>query len=521
MRKRGGERRRIKVLGVSASLRNGRFGKGSDELVEEIAALPDREALNAYLKMQGNVRAQEFIAAGRAEGRPFDAIYANLSKMPRVQGLSNSEVALAAGLWGAIQERVEIDHVGLAQHFPASGPHRDLDLLVRKLKLADAIILSGPVYFGDRGSLAQDFIEFIRNTPELKRHFEGKAYGGIAVGAKRNGGQETTLIYQMVDMSNTGLLCVGNDSETTAQYGGTVVAGDVGTAPADDYGTETSIGTGRRVARVARMIHAGKTARLADRLRVGIWLLQDDKAGTGKRHMMDLLASAGAGAVDYHLLDFTDLASKEIVRCIACDVCPVEMGRDEKYRCIIVKSNDLLKMTHESLVNVDALIVAAYSAIDRAGAISTYQRVIERTRYLRHSDYILSDILVAPLVFSELGSNQNLHIRMMTSMLRHHTIMNHPIIGWLHEGGRLRWEETVRDFRTFLSRARRIRAGWLSTAVQASDKDVYNPVGFVIGSAITGLAAFKEKQSEGLKARQTRRVEAATRRLVRAISPAR
>ena len=47
--------------------------------------------------------------------------------------------------------------------------------------------------------------------------------------AKRNGGQETTLVYQLIDMINLNMLGVGNDSASTSQYGGTVVAGDVGT----------------------------------------------------------------------------------------------------------------------------------------------------------------------------------------------------------------------------------------------------------------------------------------------------
>ncbi len=90
------------------------------------------------------------------------------------------------------------------------------------------IIVSSPVYFGDRGSLVQSLFEFIESDPLLRQDMAGKIYGGLAVGAKRNGGQETTLIYQMLDMLDMGLLAVGNGHETTAQYGGTAKAGDVG-----------------------------------------------------------------------------------------------------------------------------------------------------------------------------------------------------------------------------------------------------------------------------------------------------
>ena len=43
-------------------------------------------------------------------------------------------------------------------------------------------------------------------------------------GAKRNGGQETALIYQLVDFINLGMLGAGNDSQ---RLSGTIVAGDV------------------------------------------------------------------------------------------------------------------------------------------------------------------------------------------------------------------------------------------------------------------------------------------------------
>ena len=73
-------------------------------------------------------------------------------------------------------------------------------LLKAALRRADGILLSTPVYFGDRSSLSQRFIETIRSDAALCRDLAGRIYAGLAVGAKRNGGQETTLIYQMMDM---------------------------------------------------------------------------------------------------------------------------------------------------------------------------------------------------------------------------------------------------------------------------------------------------------------------------------
>ena len=143
---------------------------------------------------------------------------------------------MVCGLWAASQEGCEIDHLSLARHFPPTGKIVHAEEVKKKILDSDAFLISGPVYFGDRGSLVQSFIDFCYQDDEILSHLQGKVYAGISVGAKRNGGQETSLIYQTLDMVNMGMLAVGNDSQTTSQYGGTVVAGDIGKLTDDDYG---------------------------------------------------------------------------------------------------------------------------------------------------------------------------------------------------------------------------------------------------------------------------------------------
>ena len=214
-----------KILGISASLRNGRFGAGSDALINEIKTIKTKEELYDYLGKQSKIRAEDFLAAGKEQGLAFDEIYTNLRKLSGDRGLSNSEASLVASLWGAVQEGAEIDHLPLASHFLPTGKIRNADLLKQKVLQSDGMILSTPVYFGDRSSLSQSFIEFLHADSDLREHIRDKVYAGLAVGAKRNGGQETTLIYQMLDMVNLNMLAVGNDHRTTAQYGGTTVGG--------------------------------------------------------------------------------------------------------------------------------------------------------------------------------------------------------------------------------------------------------------------------------------------------------
>ncbi|MDY7001967.1 MAG: flavodoxin family protein, partial [Thermodesulfobacteriota bacterium] len=227
------------ILGFSASLRNARSREGSKELVRDLAGLKDREALHAYLVKQGNLHLDQYFQAGRKNGVPYDEMYKALKKMGGRKGLSNSEVCLAAALWGACDAGMDVDHLPLADYFKADGTVTGWDEIRESLLRADGVLISTPVYFGDRSSLSQSLIEMIRRDKELREGLKGKIYGGLAVGAKRNGGQETTLIYQMHDMMDLGLLGVGNDFETTSQYGGTGHAGDVGMMPKDDYGIGT------------------------------------------------------------------------------------------------------------------------------------------------------------------------------------------------------------------------------------------------------------------------------------------
>ncbi len=419
----------VKILGISASLRNARFGAGGTKLTDDLAALESRESFVQFLSDQTRILLEEFFDQGRSEGLDFESMYRRLRGSSGDRGLSNSEGTLAAALWGASREGAEIRYLGLGHHFRGDGSVANIDAVRDAILWADGIILSGPVYFGDRGSLAQSLVEFLHADARCRAHIRNKVYGGVTVGAKRNGGQETTLIYQLVDMTNLGMLAVGNGSETTSQYGGTAVAGDVGTIHLDDYGIETSISTGARVARVTKLSALGIAARISDPVRIGVWLLQDSPDHRGRELISELTTSWSSEGdnVEFEILDGP---AEPIHRCIACDICPIDVGPPEEYRCIIKSKDDLFKKRHVQLASVDALLIAAYSPRDRRDILSVYQTFIERTRYLRRDHYLLGDLFVAPLVISEIGANQNLHIRILTSMVRHHTILHHALIGF-------------------------------------------------------------------------------------------
>ena len=469
--------RKPKVVAVSASLRSARRGKGVLDLLDQLRRIPNEEAFFEYVTAEAQIHYQQFIEAGREKGLPFDVIYQNLHRLAGSKGLSNSEIGVAAALWTAYRTGCEIDYIPLADHF---GPRetRNLDKLEEQLRTADGLILGTPVYFGDRGSLAASFIELLRASPELRAHVAGKPAAGVAVGAKRNGGQETTLIYQLAEFASLGMLAVGNDSETTSQYGGTIVAGDVGEGAKDKYGIKTSMGVGRRVARIAIEQAIAQKYEFRSRLRVLFWILQDANQFALKQVQELLAQSKTAIDANIMLLDEAD-----VQRCIACDICPTHVGLDEEYRCIIHRRSDAVGKYHKEFLDPDLIVPVAYSPRERKGLHSNYQRFMERTRYLRRGDYLFTDLAVMPLVFEELGVGENMMLRILTSMIRHHTVLLPPAVGFMSGGKILNGAEVRELWRQALTGAQKLAVGRLSGSAEQIKTLTYNPVGYILSAA--------------------------------------
>jgi len=477
------------ILGISGSLRNARRGLGGNDLINDLLKISSKEDLNNYLFQEAQIHLKNFEEAGRTEDLPFDEMYRNLKKNKGNKGLSNSEVALAAALWSAKEIDVDIDYVSLSEYYSESGVN-NLDELKKKIINADGIIMSTPVYFGDRGSLVQSLINELRNDKDVFYQLKHKIFAGIAVGAKRNGGQETTLIYQLMDMLNLGMLGVGNDSETTSQYGGTGLAGDIGTMPQDQYGLDTAMGTGRRIARTVKMIGLGEGKTLTKKPRLLFWVLQDAD-DTAFKYIQNL-PSSFLSEVE---CDIVNISEKVIMRCIACDVCPTHIDIDEEYRCIIKSKKDNLSELHNKLLDYDAIIPVIYSNKNSSTIQSNYQRFMERTRYLRRGDYVFSDIIVAPMILEEISTRDNMHIRTVTSMIRHHTVMSNPLLINLHNNVVLNEKDLEANLSTLKEAIIKVSKGRLVSYSQEVNHLRYNPVGYV-------LSAVKDREDEKMLSRK-------------------
>lgn len=293
--------------------------------------------------------------------------------------------------------------------------------------------------------------------------------------------------------------------------GGTVLAGDVGTAWSDEYGLKTAVGTGERVARVTKSLESSSSYKLTDKVRIGVWIMQDSTDKKGLVYVKRMIESVNRDDTEFDVIDMTD---EEIARCIACDLCPTHHAPRDEYACIIGSKSDLLVKEHARLVNVDAILLMAYSPINRSDIKSVYQRFIERTRYIRRAHYALSERLAAPFVISEINANQNLHIRMLTSLVRHHTVLHHPVIGLEKNGEIVNYDYCVKQFNEFVSNSKIITASRLLRESSEIDTS-YNPIGYTISRVRNQTDHESGKLRELFTNEKDRHVAEQTSRLVK------
>lgn len=119
------------------------------------------------------------------------------------------------------------------------------------LASADGVIFGSPVYFGGVSAQMKAFMDRTR-TLRRKNALKDKVGGAVAVGASRNGGQETT-IQQIHNFFFIQEMIVVSDI-STAHYGGTGVAGAGQDVAEDDFGMETARNLGVHVAEVVKKL---------------------------------------------------------------------------------------------------------------------------------------------------------------------------------------------------------------------------------------------------------------------------
>lgn len=308
--------------------------------------------------------------------------------------ICNSEALLMSAMYGVTEEKVGFDIVHL-------NKTRCDEIDIDKYK---GLIVASPVYFGDRSSLAENFI----NTFQQKSNhsFSNKVVGVVSSGAKRNGGQETTIVYMLSDFLNRGAIIVGN-GPPTAQYGGTGWGGNIGSIIDDDFGLKTSKGTGYQVAKLVKTISTSDIS-LDNQIRILFLITKNSKDKVYANIIKHLPFSNSVN------LDICDITESKIKSCLACPICP-NGNIDEKYTCII--QNDDIAEIHNRITSADCIVISSYDG-SSLQTKDVFQSFIERTRFIRRNHFELSNKL-----FSYFGYTKSIldikPFRIMSSFLRH------------------------------------------------------------------------------------------------------
>jgi multimeric flavodoxin WrbA len=378
---------------------------------------------------------------------------------------TNTEICQAVALWGAKAEGAEVAYFNLKRLFPqADGPRglaaendpvlRDYlsvdpeseAALINELSRAQGLILGSPVYFGDRSSVANKFLQLLGGSA----HLEGKVVGAVSAGAKRNGGQETTNVFLLDEARQAGAIVVGN-GPSTSQYGGTVVAGDIGSALSDEWGLATCVGTGRRVAIAGGL--AARESKLKKPLQVLALITMDDSHRSLSKRLRALLTSQSRVSVEV-----VELVDRRIERCIGCRICPVSntLEQPENYGCIIEDSEDAMDVLHSKMKAADAILLAGMKS--REKLTYRYQAFTERTRFIRRNNFELTNMPFASFTVEDAlaTADNRFHLRAMVSYLRHNALILPPIRE-IHAQGKTLVEGAV-ALSDFLDTAERIAA---------------------------------------------------------------
>lgn len=436
----------VKVLGLVGSIRSNH--KEIHKLREIIIRSKTQEELNSNIKQ-------------------LDCVY------------SNSDISIAHSLLGAQIYGAKIDLICITDIFKhkkmdiypnimkyesiddienidsLSIDEKSLQKLLADVKYADGIILGTPVYFGDRSSIANKFLQLTQKYKSL----DSKAFGVVSVGAKRNGGQETANIYTLQEAMAQNAVVVGNGPKTS-QYGGTVWAGDVGKAIEDDFGLETCFGVGRQVSQLAEIIKKGKENKSNTELNITFLLTMDTLEKEYENILENYINNISVNNDNINITLY-NLTNDTIYRCIACDSCPspkmVEKlsGQDYPYHCVVQTSKDNMKQVQELLVKSDCIVFVGVNS--RKNLIYRYQAFMERTRFIRHDDFELTNIPAIGMLINELGAtnNQIFNVKVLTSFIRHNTFFLKSIEIIINNGEKI-YED---DFNLLITILRDIKLG--------------------------------------------------------------
>ena len=116
-----------------------------------------------------------------------------------------------------------------------------------------------------------------------------------------------------------------------------------------------------------------------------------------------------------------------------------------------------------------------------------------------------------PLVYEDIGASENLHMRMSTSLIRHHTILIRPIIGYLHKGKILNNSAIKEQWIKAVKTSRELTESRLNQTT--SNGGDYTPVGYILSVAANEELSISDRNDILSQDRERRRTYDAKSRL--------
>jgi multimeric flavodoxin WrbA len=431
---------RIKIVGVAASLRS---RCNEDKMRDAILNCKDRSDLDYIIE-----------------------------KMSFNKMLSNSEACLLASLFGVQRENGNFEIIRLNRFFQNKYPSniaKDKKLkLLDVLSNVDGYIFSTPVYFGDSSSYLKSFFDFLNEHNLLKN----KIVGVDSVGAKRNGGQETTNIFTLSEALKNGAIICGNGPKIS-QYGGTAWAGDIGSIREDTFGIETSFGVGKKVSQIAKIYKLADKSSL-NNFKVSFWITKD-KDSVLEKNIEARIEKLKRKYPSWINFEITNLTKIQLKRCLGCSICPFYLDKSDKYGIFKDRiQNDDLKDIYENLINTNAIIVAGLNPINSLGVKDIYQIFMERTRQIRRDNFLLTNVPVAAYSLEEIGQGYPFTLKVMSSFLRHNTVILPPIEQYYNNNNEIA-NDPHDILENFIDTALRIHRGKKHVEI---GENIYEPVGY-------------------------------------------
>lgn len=428
------------------------------------------DAINAFANQAEDLKEYRYLCSDHMQNNSAicnsDILCGAVSLGMRQSG-SSTDVFSLISLFPRYENRVLYESNRIIDPFLASTATLDLDsnrteALKKSISGYDGIVLVTPVYFGDRSSVANKFMQLSGMNDLLN----DKVFGAVAVGAKRNGGQETAVIYCLLEALAQGAVIVGN-GPPTSQYGGTAIGGHKGTVVDDEWGLQTAYGTGKRVAQTSLLVYEGRKETEDIPIRILVLVTMDNDKSSLLNFMkkaLEQLRTQFSFPVDFRLVNVLD---HTIYRCLGCNTCPaegkMEPGQEaselQHGECIIQNPEDAMDELHMEMLNADGIIIAGINVKEYKRLIYRYQVLIERTRFIRRNHFELSDKLLTAFSLNHVGARiNNLHdIKTITSYIRHNVVISRSIEAFIFDEQTL--EDGSSDFINFVRWASILKKG--------------------------------------------------------------